>query len=213
MHGSADRDRRPALREPDRPLAESPGATRQALSVPHREAEIAIEHIAMRAIYLDQNATTPIDPTVLAEMLSFLREDYGNPSSTYLLGRRAREAIGQARADVAALLGAKPDEIVFTSGGTESSNIAIRGAAASDDRRTVVTSTIEHPATDECCKLLERAGYRIRRIRPDPDGRIDPRRGIDAVDRDTALVTIIHAQNEIGTLQPIAGISRAARAV
>src|SRR5262249_51223847 len=115
--------------------------------------------------------------------------------------------------DVAALLGAKPDEIVFTSGGTESSNIAIRGAAASDDRRTVVTSTIEHPATDECCKLLERAGYRIRRIRPDPDGRIDPRRGIDAVDRDTALVTIIHAQNEIGTLQPIAGISRAARAV
>ena len=168
---------------------------------------------AMKPIYLDHNATTPVDPEVFESMLPFLREDFGNPSSTYALGRRARDAIEQARTDVAVLLGAMPDEIVFTSGGTESSNIAIRGAAARTDRRTIVTSTIEHPATDECCKLLERSGHRVRRVSPNPDGRIDPLRVIDALDSDTALVTIIHAQNEIGTLQPIAKISRAARAV
>lgn len=168
----------------------------------------------MRSIYLDHNATTPIDAAVLAEMLPFLREDYGNPSSTYPLGRRARDAIEQARTDVAALIGAMPDEIVFTSGGTESSNIAIRGAVAVDlTRRAVVTSTIEHPATDECCKLLERAGHAIRRLRPEPDGRIDPQRVTDTLDRDTALVTIIHAQNEIGTLQPIREVSRMAQTV
>lgn len=167
----------------------------------------------MRAIYLDHNATTPIDPAVLAEMLPFLREQYGNPSSAYPLGRRARDAIEQARADVAAMIGAAPDEIVFTSGGTESSNIAIRGAAVLDPaRRTVVTSTIEHPATNECCELLERAGHPVRRVRPEPDGRIEARRVGEFIDRSTALVTIIHAQNEIGTLQPIAAIARAARA-
>ena len=167
----------------------------------------------MTPIYLDHNATTPIDPAVLAAMMPFLRQEFGNPSSAHALGRRAREVVEQARAEVASLIGAKPDEIVFTSGGTEASNIAIRGAArANGVRRAVVTTAIEHPATEECCRLLEREGYRVRRIAPSLDGRVDPQKLSDAFGGDTALVTIIHAQNEIGTLQPVAKIAPAARA-
>src|SRR5258708_24594241 len=100
------------------------------------------------SIYLDHNATTPVDPAVLDAMLPFLRDQFGNPSSSYALGRSAHDAIEQARAHVAALIGAHADEITFTSGGTEASNIAIRGAAARDPaRRTIVTTAIEHPAT------------------------------------------------------------------
>src|SRR5262245_48150083 len=109
----------------------------------------------MRPIYLDYNATTPVDPQVLDAMLPFLRGEVGNPSSSYALGRRARDAIEKARTQVASLIGAEPDEIVFTGGGTEASNIAIRsGAAALGSRKTVVTTTIEHPATEACCALL-----------------------------------------------------------
>src|SRR5215475_3504041 len=105
----------------------------------------------MQPIYLDHNATTPVDPAVLAEMLPFLRDSFGNPSSAHPLGRRARDAVEQARADVAALIGARADEIIFVSGGTEASNIAIRGVMnAKPDRPAVVTTTIEHPATEEC---------------------------------------------------------------
>jgi cysteine desulfurase len=167
----------------------------------------------MRAIYLDYNATTPIDPQVLESMLPFLREEFGNPSSTYALGKRARDVIETARAQVAALINAAPDEIVFTGGGTESSNIAIRsgakgvGASAMPGRKAVVTTTIEHPATDACCALLSRDGYQIRRVGPGADGIVDAARFETPVDGDTALVTVIHAQNEIGTLQPIAEIA------
>jgi cysteine desulfurase len=156
----------------------------------------------MQAIYLDHNATTPVDPDVLAAMLPFLREEFGNPSSGYPLGRRARDAIEAARAEVASLIRAHPDEIVFTGGGTEASNIAIRsGAKTMAGRTSIVTTTIEHPATDACCALLAQDGYEIRRAGPDHD-----------VDRTTALVTVIHAQNEIGTLQPVSGIARIAKA-
>lgn len=166
----------------------------------------------MAAIYLDHNGTTPVDPAVLDAMLPHLGAEFGNPSSATPLGRRAREAVEQARAEVAALIGAKPDEITFTSGGTEASNMAIRGAAAlRPERTTIVTSTIEHPATEACCALLSRDGMTIRRVAPDADGILDPAAVAAQIGRETALVTLIHAQNEIGTLQPIADVAPEAR--
>jgi cysteine desulfurase len=163
-------------------------------------------------IYLDYNATTPVDAAVLDAMLPYLRGEFGNPSSAHGLGGRAHEAVEAARAEVAALIGATPDEIVFTSGGTEASNIAIRGAVRIDDtRRDVVTSMIEHPATEACCAFLEGKGHKVTRVPAKADGLIDPARVAAALDGKTALVTIIHAQNEIGTIQPIAEIAAAAR--
>ena len=167
----------------------------------------------MRPIYLDYNATTPIDPDVLQAMMPFLRDEFGNPSSSYALGKRARDAIETARTQAAALIGAEPDEIVFTGGGTEASNIAIRsGAMALPGRKIVVTTTIEHPATDACCALLSENGFEIRRVGPGADGIVDPDLFESAIDAGTSLVTVIHAQNEIGTLQPIAEITRIGKA-
>jgi cysteine desulfurase len=166
----------------------------------------------MSAIYLDYNATTPVDPAVLDAMLPFLRGEFGNPSSAHGLGGRAHEAVEAARAEVAALIGAAPDEIVFTSGGTEASNIAIRGGVRIDPARgDVVTTTIEHPATEACCAFLEGEAHKVTRVAAETDGVIDAVRVAAAVDNTTALVTIIHAQNEIGTIQPIAEIAAAAR--
>jgi cysteine desulfurase len=164
----------------------------------------------MKPIYLDHNATTPVDPAVLDAMLPFLREEFGNPSSAHPLGRRARDAVERARDEVAALIGARADEIVFTGGGTEASNMAIRGSLAGH-RSGIVTSAIEHPATAECCTLLERQGHDVRRVPPNPNGRLDAQAVLDAIDDGVALVTLIHAQNEIGTLQPIAEIAPTAR--
>jgi cysteine desulfurase len=166
----------------------------------------------MRPVYLDHNATTPVDPEVFDAMLPFLREEFGNPSSAHALGRRALAAIEQARGEVAALVGATADEVVFTSGGTEASNIAIRGAAdIARGRRKIVTSTIEHPATEACCALLKGEGVNVTRVAPEKDGRVDPARFTQAIDDTTALVTLIHAQNEIGTIQPVAEIAAIAR--
>lgn len=167
----------------------------------------------MTAIYLDYNATTPVAPEVLDAMLPFLREEFGNPSSGYALGRRARQAVDTARADVAALIGARPDEIIFTSGGTEASNLAIRGALRQTaDKQTIVTSTVEHPATDEPCKLLARRGHPVRRIGVRPDGRLDVDAATTAIGPDAGLVTLIHAQNETGVLQPVGEIAATAHA-
>jgi cysteine desulfurase len=166
----------------------------------------------MSAIYLDYNATTPVDPAVLDAMLPYLRSEFGNPSSAHGLGSRAHDAVEAARAEVAALIGAAPDEIIFTSGGTEASNIAIRGAVRIDDRRRdIVTSTIEHPATEACCVFLEADKHKVTRGAAEANGLIDPARVAAAMNGKTALVTIIHAQNEIGTIQPIAEIAAAAR--
>jgi cysteine desulfurase len=163
-------------------------------------------------IYLDYNATTPVDAGVLAAMLPYLRGEFGNPSSAHDLGDRAHDAVEAARAEVAALIGAEPEEIIFTSGGTEASNIAIRGAARIDTaRRGVVTSTIEHPATEACCTFLQGAGHQVTRVAAEANGLIDPARVAAAVNSKTALVTIIHAQNEIGTIQPVGQIAAAAR--
>jgi len=167
----------------------------------------------MTAIYLDYNATTPVAPAVLDAMLPYLREEFGNPSSAYALGRRARDAVETARAQVAALIGARADEIVFTGGGTEASNLAIRGAVRRRaGNEPIVTSTLEHPATEEPCRLLERRGHPVRRIAAQPDGRIDADAAIAAIRAGAGLVTLIHAQNEIGVLQPVAAIAAAARA-
>jgi cysteine desulfurase len=167
--------------------------------------------IVTKPVYLDHNATTPVDPDVLKAMLPYLGDEFGNPSSAHALGRRARDAIETGRAEVASLIGARPDEILFTSGGTESSNIAIRGAASHPARNAIVTTTIEHPATEACCAFLESNGHQVTRIAPNADARVDPEKFIAAIDSDTALATIIHAQNETGTLQPVAEISVGAR--
>jgi cysteine desulfurase len=163
-------------------------------------------------LYLDHNATTPLLPEVLEALLPYLREHFGNPSSAHVYGQRARAAVETARAQVAALLGAEPDEIVFTSGGTEASNLAIRGvAAALPARRALVTSTIEHPATAAPCRALESEGWKVARIGVDADGRVDVDAARRALVDGPALVTLIHAQNETGVLQPVAAIARAAR--
>jgi len=165
-----------------------------------------------RPIYLDYNATTPVAPDVLEAMLPFLREEHGNPSSAHAYGRRAHEAVEQARSQVGALIGAGADEIVFTASGTEASNLAIRGAvAARPDRPHVVTSAFEHPATAATCAWLERHGVGVSRAAVESDGRVAPGKLAALVSARTALITVMHANNEIGTVQPIAQIARVAR--
>ncbi len=165
-------------------------------------------------IYLDYNATTPIAPEVADAMEPFLRGMYGNPSSTHRLGLLARQAVERARGQVAALLGCAPDEVVFTSGGSEANNAAILGTARAlrDRGRHIVTSAIEHPAVTEVCRFLEEDGYRVTQLPVDGDGLIDPAELDKALARDTILVTIMHANNEVGTLQPIAELARIAHA-
>jgi len=162
-------------------------------------------------IYLDYNATTPLLPEVVDAMLPCLREHFGNPSSEHEVGRRARAAVQESRAQVALLLGCSADEIVFTSGGTEANNLAIRGVTeALADRRHVITSVIEHPATANPCHWLERHGWRVSWIGVDGGGRVQVEDLEAALAADTALVSIMHANNETGVLQPIADIARAA---
>jgi cysteine sulfinate desulfinase/cysteine desulfurase-like protein len=168
--------------------------------------------IATKPVYLDYNATTPVDPDVLKAMLPYLNDEFGNPSSAHALGRRARDAVEAARTEVAGLIGAMPDEILFASGGTEANNIAIRGTASANRARSaIVTTAIEHPATEACCAFLESQGKKVTRIKPNADATVDAEKFIAAIDYDTALATIIHAQNETGTLQPVSEISVAAR--
>lgn len=163
-------------------------------------------------IYLDYNATTPVAPEVLEAMLPFLRESYGNPSSSHAAGRRAHDAIEAARAQVAILIGASPEEIVFTSGGTEATNMALRGVVlAQPHRRHIVTTSFEHPATAETCLLLERQGFRVTRVPVASDGRVRAEDVARALGDEPALVTVMHANNEIGTIQPIAEISQLAK--
>jgi cysteine desulfurase len=162
---------------------------------------------------LDYNATTPLLGEVVDAIVPYLREHFGNPSSGHVYGCRAREAVEKARAQVASLIGAAPDEIVFTSGGTESNNLAIMGAATlSGAGRHLVTSVVEHPAVSEPCRLLERGGWEVTWLPVDPEGRVrDEDLGQSLRDR-TALVTVMHANNETGTIQPVESVARAAHA-
>ncbi len=167
----------------------------------------------MNPIYLDYNATTPIDPRVREAMLPYLGEHFGNPSTTYGYGLRAREAVEQARRQVAALIGAKLEEIIFTSGGSESDNHAIIGAALAgmDRGRHIITSRIEHPAVLNTCRYLEeRLGFKVTYIPVDGCGLVDPDDVRHAIVRETILITIMHANNEVGTIEPIEEIGRIA---
>jgi cysteine desulfurase len=169
----------------------------------------------MNPIYLDHNATTPVDPAVLEAMSPYLAEHFGNPSSQHAYGRRAREAVEHARGQVARLLGAQPDEVVFTSGGTEATNYAIKGAAYAALERAqsglqVVISAVEHPATEETAAFVERLGFKRVVVGVDRYGVVD----LDAMERalrvPTLIVSIMHANNESGSLQPVAEIARLA---
>ncbi len=168
----------------------------------------------MRPIYLDYNATTPIAPSVQEAMLPFLAEHFGNPSSTHALGRACREAIEDARSQVAALLGAEADEIVFTSGGTESNNLALKGVMLREPPQAggrLVISAIEHPAIMEPARWLREWGYGVTVIGCDRWGRIDPEAIAGALDAKTRLVSIMHANNETGVVQPIRRIAEICR--
>src|SRR5881628_3552265 len=168
----------------------------------------------MDRVYLDHAATTPVDPEVAEAMTRVLRETHGNPSSIYAEGRAARAAVDRARDEVAAAINAEPSEIVFTSGGTESDNLALRGAlkARRDERDGLVTSAIEHHAVIDTARDLERyAHVRVDIVGVDRHGVVDPEAIRDAIDERTSLVSVMHANNEIGTVEPIAEIGAICR--
>jgi cysteine desulfurase len=167
-----------------------------------------------KPIYLDYNATTPIDPVVKDAMLPYLGEHFGNPSSSYAYGQRARQATEHAREQVATLIGATPEEIVFTSGGSESNNHALIGAALANAERGkhIITSRIEHPAVINTCHYLEeRLGFRVTYLPVDGKGVVNPEDVRHAITRDTILITIMHANNEVGTIEPVAEIGETAK--
>jgi cysteine desulfurase len=164
-------------------------------------------------IYLDHNATTPVLPEVVEAMLPYLREHFGNPSSAHLYGTRARAAVEGARAQVAALLGSDAEEVLFTSGGTEANNLAIVGVThARRDRRHIVTTEIEHPGTAQPCASLERRGWRVTRVGVDAYGRARLDEARAAISQDTALVTVMHSNNETGVVQPVTELAALAHA-
>ena len=162
-------------------------------------------------IYLDHNATTPVDPAVADKMAWFLREHFGNPSSLYPIGRRVKELMNEARERVAGALGVDRGEIFFTGSGTESDNFAVFGTFdAAPERNEFVTSAIEHPAVIEAAKTLERRGVKVTYVPVDHYGLVDPGDVRKAITPKTILVSIMHANNEIGTIEPIAEIVRIA---
>ncbi len=177
----------------------------------------------MKRVYLDHNATTPVEPEVLDAMLPYLSGDYGNASSIHSFGQKARAAVETAREQVAALIAARPQEIIFTSGGTESDNHAIFGVVeaadgvapgngAEDKAKNVITSSIEHEAVLNACEALEKRGVGVTYLPVDRAGRVDPDllRDTLSLHPETVLVTIMHANNELGTVQPLEQIGRIA---
>jgi cysteine desulfurase len=165
-------------------------------------------------IYMDHHSTTPVSPEVFEAMRPYFCERFGNAASrSHPFGWVAEEAVEQARAQVAHLLGCKPPEVVWTSGATESDNLAIKGVAAAyrEKGRHLITSRIEHHAVLDTCKRLEREGYRVTYLPVDPSGRVDPADVERAITKETILISIMAANNEIGTLQPIAEIGRMAK--
>jgi cysteine desulfurase len=162
-------------------------------------------------IYLDYNATTPVDPEVYDAVFSSLRRDSGNPSSSHLAGKKAREVVDHARNSVADLLGCGPEDILFTSGGTESNNLAITGTALAHAKGHIITSSIEHPSVLNTCRHLETIGFEVTYAPVGSDGMVIPDAVLGAVRSDTILISIMHANNETGVLQPIEEIGDAAK--
>lgn len=163
-------------------------------------------------IYLDNNATTPIDPAVAEKMSDFIKENFGNPSSLYPIGRQVKEMVTEARETVAKALGAGRTEIVFTGSGTEADNFAIRGVLdALPEKNEFITSVIEHPAVIQTANYLEKKGIKVTYVPVDKYGTVDLQFLKEAITPQTAIISIMHANNEIGTIQPIEEISRIAK--
>jgi cysteine desulfurase len=164
-------------------------------------------------IYLDNNASTPVDPRVRDAMLPYLGELHGNPSSPHGPGRLLRQALEDARGQVSAMLGATPEEIVFTASATEANNTVLKGIAAANGNRGrhIITSKVEHPSVLATCRHLESAGFEITYVPVDRAGRVDATQVVEAVRPDTILISIMHANNEVGTIQPIEDLAEVAR--
>jgi len=167
----------------------------------------------MRHIYLDHSATTPVDQEVAAIMMTYYTEKYGNPSSVHGFGREAKQGLEEARRQVAALIGATPQEVIFTSGGTESDNLAILGTAQAMRKKGkhLITSAIEHHAVLETCEYLEKNGFELTVIPVDSEGIVSVEDVRKAIRPDTILISVMHANNEVGAIQPIAEIGQLAR--
>ena len=164
----------------------------------------------MKPIYLDHAAATPLDPEVLKAMQPFLTKQYANPNSLHDLGTLARKAIEKARVDIAKILHCSPHEIIFTSGGTESINLALKGIALHKKKGHIITSQIEHPAVLESCHYLEKNGFSVTYLPVDKYGKVSPTAVQKAIRRDTILISIMYANNEIGTIQPLHEIGKIA---
>jgi cysteine desulfurase len=164
-----------------------------------------------RRVYLDHNASTPVHPEVVAEMVPYFGEVFGNPSSVHGFGRAAREAVDAARDRVAAFLRARPEEIVFTSGGTESDNFGVKGLAWARGRGHIITSKVEHHAVLRTCQALEGQGFAVTYLPVDETGMIDPEDVRRALRPDTIGISIMHANSEVGTIQPVRAIGALAR--
>ena len=164
-------------------------------------------------IYLDHAATTPVSKAVLEAMLPFFNESFGNASSVYGTGREARKAVETARRQVAAAIGAEPRDILFTGGGSESDNLAVKGTAFAlkGKGKHIITTAVEHPAVLNTCRWLEKQGFEVTYLMPDAEGRISPEDVLGAVREDTVLISVMAANNEIGTLEPVEEIGRIAR--
>lgn len=163
-------------------------------------------------LYLDFNATTPIDPRVVEAMLPWLTTHFGNPSSAHVYGQRARAAVERARAQVASLVGVRPEGVVFTGGGTEANNHAIAGAARLRPGGTLVAGAVEHPAVLEVCRRLTADGHALRLLPVDRDGRVDTAAAASVIGDGCALLSVMLANNEVGTLQPVPELAVLARA-
>jgi cysteine sulfinate desulfinase/cysteine desulfurase-like protein len=167
----------------------------------------------MDPIYLDYNATTPVDSQVAEAMLPYIHQHYGNPSSSHIFGMAAKGAVEKARNQLAKMLRSQADEVIFTSGGTESINYAIKGVAGAYRHKGnhIITSSVEHPAALEVCRYLEQRGCRVTYLPVDEFGIVDPQQVEDAVTGETILISIMHANNEVGTIEPIEDIVEIAR--
>ncbi|MCD8510497.1 MAG: cysteine desulfurase [Bacillus sp. (in: Bacteria)] len=167
----------------------------------------------MKEIYLDYNASTPVDPEVIEVMTSLLGREYGNPSSTHWASKGAKGILQEARENIATLISAKPEEIVFTSGGSESNNHALKGIFYGRKQRGnhIITTCIEHPAIIQPLQFLEREGAKVTYLPVDKDGQVDPKAVQEAVTKETILISVMHSNNEVGSLQPIKEIAAIAR--
>jgi len=167
----------------------------------------------MKQIYLDYAATTPADPAVVQAMLPYFHDAFGNPSAIYSYGQEAKNAVEEARAKVARLIGARDDEIVFTGSGTEADNFALKGVAFANKSKGnhIITSSIEHHAVLESCKFLGKMDFKITYLPVDSYGLIDPQEVKKAITEKTILISVMHANNEVGTIQPIGEISKVAK--